>query len=118
MVLDQMNMENFQSVGGYNPHRTGEKNKGRGHKKIRPRSLRLLSYIKKNRRHTKRNKHFKKRNKKYTKRVKTRKGGSLMAHVSVPSSLLLFNQFFKNRKTQENKRKFNKSNKSKKSKKK
>ena len=108
MVLDQMNMENFQSVGGY-------RTKAKGHKKIRPRSLRLLSYIKRNRRHTKRNKHLKKRNKKYTKVLKTKKGGSLMADVSVPASLLLLNQFFKNRKTQENKkRKFNKSKKSKK----
>lgn len=110
MVLDQLNMENFQSVGGY-------RTRAKGHKKIRPRSLRLLSYIKRNRRHTKRNKHLKKRNKKYIKGVKTRKGGSLMADVSVPASLLLLNQFFKNRKTQENKRKFNKSKKSKKNKK-
>lgn len=108
MVLDQMNMENFQSVGGYKAE------KARGHKKNRPRSLRLIRYIKNNRRHTKRNRRHTNRNNQYTKGYK-KKGGTALADISVPASLLLLNQFFKNRKTQENKKiKFNKSKKSKK----
>ena len=108
MVLDQMNMENFQSVGGYIP-------KARGHRKNRQRSMRLLTFVRRNRKPTKKPKHLKKRNNQYTRGGRKRKGGSVLADVSVPASLLLLNQFFKNRKTQENKKiKFNKSKKSKK----
>ena len=99
MTLDQMNMETFQSIGGY------INKKGKGNKKNKPRSLRLLSYVRRNRRHTKRQKYLKKRNKHHTKGGNKSKGGSVLADVSVPASLLLLNQFFKNKKTQENKKK-------------
>ena len=101
MVLDQMNME---LGGGYNPQRKAAK----GYIKNRSRSLRLLSYIRKNRK----NRNTKKANK------QLKKGGSVLADVSVPASLLLLNQFFKNKKTQDNSsKKFRKTKKNKKTRK-
>lgn len=101
MTLDQMNMETF--TGGYKP-------KAEGHKKNKPRSLRLLSLIRRNRKHrhdTRRQNFFKRKHTKHRKHTKgaKKKGGSVLADVSVPASLLLLNQFFKNKKTQENKSK-------------
>ena len=115
MTLDQMNMDNLDSMthmttlGGYNPKTEPRKSdkKALGHKKNKARSMKLLSLIRRNRKHTKHRKP-----KKY---FRKKRGGSLLADVSVPTSLLLLNQFFKHRKTQENMSK--KSKKSKKTKK-
>ena len=96
MVLDQMNMENFQSVGGYSPRKSQRTSKkALGFKKNRAKSMRALSFVRKN---TKR-KSFKRKRKSFKRKfyIGKKTGGSVLADVSVPASLLLFNQFFKNR---------------------
>lgn len=73
MVLDSLNTENFNLMGGY------KATKGRGKYKS--------------------NKSNKSR------KGLHKKGGSLVADVSVPASFLLLNQFFKNKKNSKKKTK-------------
>ena len=76
MVLDSLNTENFNLMGGY------KATKGRGKYKS-----------------NKSNKSNKSR------KGLHKKGGSLVADVSVPASFLLLNQFFKNKKNSKKKNK-------------
>ena len=81
MTLDTMNMETFR--GGYNSSYNNRRRRpGAG---IKPKNK--------------------------NKNKKSKKGGSFVADVSVPASLLLLNQFFKKRNNESKKIKRNKRNK-------
>lgn len=86
MVLDSLNTENFNLMGGYkvqhNTKTTDRDTKGTGKYKS-----------------NKSNKSNKSR------KGLHKKGGSLVADVSVPASFLLLNQFFKNKKNSKKKTK-------------
>ena len=85
MTLDTMNMETFR--GGYRGYSSSSnRNKKRPGAGIKPKN-------------------------KNKKNKKSKKGGSLVADVSVPASLLLLNQFFKKRNNESKKIKRNKRNK-------
>ena len=72
MVLDSLNTENFNLMGGYKTNKTTGRGKYKSNK---------------------------------SRKGLHKKGGSLVADVSVPASFLLLNQFFKNKKNSKKKTK-------------